>query len=265
MSLGDDELSRLLSLDEGAGPASAIAEARAAAMVEAALSGAGFAPPASVKTDARRRMRSRRPLWLSLGGVLVAGLAAAAYLGTRGGDRTDHPASVAPPGPPLPPPVDAPADAPAVAAPVPPAAAEPAEPVRPGPRPARKEVEEWLARANALRGQKRWTAADALYTRVARAAPRTAAAHVALVASGTLHLEHLGDPAGARQRFRAALSARQNGAVAEEARFGLAEAARRTGNTRAEAAALRELVRKHPGSPLVPRADKRLREITQTR
>ncbi len=262
MSARDDELARLLDL-EGAGPASAIAEARAAAMVEAALVGAGFAPPASVKTDASRRMHLRRPFWLALGGVFAAGLATAAYLGTRGAARTDRPSSVTPL--PAPPPAEAPTDAAPALVPAPPAPVEPEAPSRPGPRPARREVDEWLARANALRGQRRWTAADALYARVAKAAPRTAAAHVALVASGTLHLEHLGDPAGARQRFRAALSARQEGAVAEEARFGLAEAARRTGNVRAEAAALRELVRRHPASPLVPRAQKRLGEIAPAR
>ncbi len=263
MTVRDDELTRLLTLDESAGPASAIAEARAATLVDAALAGAGLAAPASVLTDSPRRIRPRWPIWLSLGGLLAAGLAAAGYVSLHGHDRADHAAPAA---------VPAPAPTPADAQPV--AAAEPAVPPAvaleepgplPEPRPARREIEAWLARANALRGRKRWTAADSLYARVAKAAPRTAAAHVALVASGTLHLEHLGDPAGARQRFRAALAARENGAVAEEARSGLAEAARRSGDRAAEATALRELVRRHPSSPLVPRAEARLREIAPPR
>jgi hypothetical protein len=125
--------------------------------------------------------------------------------------------------------------------------------------------EDLLAAANAARAAHRWREADALYARVASGAPAELAQQTALVASASLHLEHLGDPAGALRRFRAALAAGPHDALAEDARWGLAEAARATGNVTAEAAALDDFVVHHASSPRAARARTRRTELGATR
>lgn len=117
--------------------------------------------------------------------------------------------------------------------------------------------EDLLAEANAARKRKAWKEADALYARVVDEHAGTAAAQIALVASATLHLEHLEDPRGAVKRFQKALA----GPVAEEARYGLAEAYRALGDDAAEAAALTDFLRHHPDSPLAERARKRRAQL----
>ena len=89
-----------------------------------------------------------------------------------------------------------------------------------------------------------------LYLEVVRDHDKSASAQVALVASATLHLEHLGDPRGAMQRFRAAIG-RVSGPLAEEARYGLAEAYR----------ALGDFLRHHGDSALADRARARRAEL----
>jgi hypothetical protein len=118
-----------------------------------------------------------------------------------------------------------------------------------------------LAEANAARAGHRWREADALYTRVARGEPGRLAVQAALVASGSIHLEHLGDPTGAAQRFRAALTGGPRAALAEDARWGLAEAARVTGDPVGERLALDDFLAHHAGSPRAPRARARRMEL----
>jgi hypothetical protein len=190
------------------------------------------------------------------------------------------------PGPPAPPSIEAPA-------PTPPPAPQPAvrsdrvkraitgEPARatgatgrrraskpvvasaedPAPAPAPRTPDDLLAEANAARAAHRWRDADALYARVAGGAPVGLAAQAALVASATIHLEHLGDPAGAARRFAAALASGPRDALAEDARWGLAEAARATGDTAAERRALDDFLAHHAGSPRAPRARARRTEL----
>jgi hypothetical protein len=124
-----------------------------------------------------------------------------------------------------------------------------------------KEAEDLLARANALRGERRWQDADGVYAEVAKRYPRSAAAYVAQVASAGLRLDHLKDGGGARKLYRAALAARPTGPLAEEARYGLARALRVLGDREGERAALEAFVAKHPGSPLAASARKRLGEL----
>ena len=107
--------------------------------------------------------------------------------------------------------------------------------------PADAPVEDIVALANQQRKEKRWRAAEALYERVMRDHAGTDAAAIATVASASLHLDHLADPAGALRRFRRALRLRPDGPLAEEARWGLAETYRALGDVEAERAALRAL------------------------
>src|SRR5262249_10496797 len=96
----------------------------------------------------------------------------------------------------------------------------------PAPAPPAVAPEDLLAEANAARAEHRWRQADALYAQVASGPETSLAVQAALVASATIRLEHMADPAGAARRFRAALAAGPRDALAEDARWGLAESAR---------------------------------------
>ena len=127
--------------------------------------------------------------------------------------------------------------------------------------PADAPVEDIVALANQQRKEKRWRAAEALYERVMRDHARTDAAAIATVASASLHLDHLADPAGALRRFRQALRLRPDGPLAEEARWGLAETHRALGDVEAESAALEGFLAAHPRSVNAARARQRLTEL----
>ena len=127
--------------------------------------------------------------------------------------------------------------------------------------PADAPVEDIVALANQQRKEKRWRAAEALYERVMRDHARTDAAAIATVASASLHLDHLADPAGALRRFRQALRLRPDGPLAEEARWGLAETHRALGDVEAERAALDRFLSAHPRSVNAARARQRLAEL----
>jgi hypothetical protein len=127
--------------------------------------------------------------------------------------------------------------------------------------PADATPEDLLRLANERRRAKRWSDADAVYRRVIKDHGSSSSAYVAMVASASLHLDHLDDAAGARKLFRQALSRQPSGALVEEARFGLAEAERALGDESAERAALSLFVAAHPDSPLAERARARLRQV----
>jgi hypothetical protein len=84
---------------------------------------------------------------------------------------------------------------------------------------------------------------------------------VAEIASAALHLQHLGDPAGALGTFRRTLLARPTGPLAEEARWGIVESHRALGDTHAETLALREFLQHHAASAFAPAARRRLDRI----
>lgn len=121
--------------------------------------------------------------------------------------------------------------------------------------------EDLMKQANEQRRARRWPAAEALYQRVMTEHPGTSAAYVAAIAAASIRLDHLGDPRGALALYRSALRRGPDRALAEEARWGVAEAHRALGNAARERRALEELTRAHPGSPLVPRAEARLRAL----
>lgn len=120
---------------------------------------------------------------------------------------------------------------------------------------------ELLAEADGLRDQRAWAEADRLYDAVAGRFPGSEAAVVASVSSGSLRLNHLGDAAGALEAYQRALEAQPAGPLAEEARWGIAEARRDLGDAPGEAAALRDFLEHHPRSPLAPAVRHRLARI----
>jgi tetratricopeptide (TPR) repeat protein len=290
-----EDLEALFALDGAAGPARRIPSAKAAALIEAALAGAAFADgtapdagrfdddeaPTRVELRAApqavppaRPRTPRRVLMMAAALVLVVGgTAAGAYVWVQHEAPAPVPLVPRHPFAPTPPRVaEAPEPAPldeSVPAPV---ALPPAELEMPidridrnekkrRPAEVEKEAEDLLARANTLRGERKWQDADDVYEQVAKKYPRSAAAYVAQVASAGLRLDHLSNAASARTLYQAALSARPDGPLAEEARYGLARALRALGDVEGERAALEAFVAGYPASPLRAHAQKRLQEL----
>lgn len=275
----DQELQQLLALDSAPGPAAPIDAERADAIVEAALAGAGFgpgpAPGGGGATSAAPAASSKLALVAGAGLAAVA-IALLAWYVTR-----QRPAELSAPPPDAlledagglaelgasdaPPPRgedDADESSMIELEDTPAADREPVVPERPTRRkPATEEATDLLAAANAKRAEKKWRESDRLYARVVERAPKSLAAQTALVASGSIHLEHLGDPRGAAKRFSRALAIAPRGALAEDARWGLVEAARALRDKAAERAALDEFLAHHPTSPLAPRAKARRAEL----
>jgi hypothetical protein len=133
------------------------------------------------------------------------------------------------------------------------------------PLPSDAPVGDIVSLANQRRKDKRWRAAEALYERAMRDHAGTDAAAIATVASASLHLDHLDDPAGALRRFHRALRLRPDGPVAEEARWGLAETHRALGDDAAERAALRAFLSAHPRSVNAALARRRLAQLGAAR
>jgi len=277
----DRELERLFDLDEAAGPARPIDASRSAAIITAALRGAGFPSGGGSGGAAGAKSAIATRLALVAGGAAVV-IGVTVWWLARAPAR---PAELSAPVPAAsvpaaivraadPPPAAAPASAAAAApvtddeaAPEPgdPPPVPPAPPARTRPRPREHarvdaprtptEATDLLARANAARLVHDWRGADALYRRVARGGGGDGlAAQTALVASAELHLEHLGDPAGAARRFRAVLAGGPDAALAEDARWGLAESARVAGDAAAERRALDDFLAHHPASARAERA-----------
>jgi len=308
----DQKLERAFRLDESAGPAKPLERGVEAAIVLAALSGAGFAVPPPVGgggggaapatpgasgvpgvkgATATAKASAVGKLALVIGGgAAVTAAVIVAWIAVR--PRHEETIATTQPATPVvraqtPPAPEAPAPQPAAPVVSPPvvvhverpapapaphahhdrdrhveathAPAEPAPEIAPEPPAAPEDL---LAEANAARAAHQWSKADALYAKVA-AMPNRLAADTALVADAQLHLEHLGDPAGAARRFRAALAASPRGALAEDARWGLAEAARALGDAGAEKAALDDFLAHHADSPLASRARARAAELSK--
>jgi hypothetical protein len=251
-------MTEALRLDGGAGPALPISDAAAAAIIGGALERAFGAPGGGGGGAGGFGAK------IAGGVVAAAAVAGLVWWIAKPDERMQRAASV-----PVPvaapvaqveplPPEPAPIPEVEVTIPVPVPAPEREKPA-PRKEPARS-VEDLMAEANAARKAKQWKKADALYLEVVRDHANSASAQVALVASATLHLEHLGDAKGAQQRFRAAIG-RVSGPLAEEARYGLAEAYRALGDDAAEAKALDDFLRHHADSPLADRARSRRGEL----
>jgi tetratricopeptide (TPR) repeat protein len=275
----DDDLQQLLALDSFPGPALALDAADADAIIANALAGAGFGPAGGGPGHGGAvRGGLATGTKLAIGALALAIVVVIAILALR----RPHGHAVAPP---IDAAIDAAPDASGSGAASPGSASaapaaidagsaaddtaddadieldpEPAHPHKQHPVETRAP-DDLLGEANAKRAAKQWRESDTLYMRVVRRAPKSLAAQTALVASGSLHLEHLGDPRGATKRFRRALAIAPNGALAEEARWGLAEAARAQHDDAAEAHALDDFLAHHASSPLAPRARMRRSEL----
>lgn len=266
----DAEIERMLALDAGPGPALPISTSHADAIVEAALAGAGYGPGGgSGGSGAGTAAGTKLAI---IGGAAIVAIAVALLVGRRhrGHEEAVPPADAAiaddrggsgslaltdePPAPPTVAPLaDANTSEEITIDP-------PAGPTRTKAAP-KASAADLLGEANAKRAAKQWRESDRLYARVVDRAPRSLAAQSALIASASLHLEHFRDPKGAAQRLRKALAIAPSGALAEEARWGLAEAARALHDRNAEAAALDDFLAHHASSPLAPRAKARRAEL----
>jgi tetratricopeptide (TPR) repeat protein len=274
----EDDLPDLLpSLDAQAGPARPLSEqefALFAARIEQQFSRP--VPPRS------RRLPGRRILLVA---ATFAASAAAAVYGVAV-LQSEGP-SVAPnvlPGQSTPPPaLEAPAlEAPTLEAPAQPTRAAPADAAAselPSERPARlnaaqatsksaprsnsvrsrSPADDRLAAANALRGERRYREAIGAYLQVIELDPDGMPAAVARVAAAEMRLEHFGDVAGAEQLYRQAKT--RGGELTAEAQFGLAQVFRARAETGRERRALEEFVARHPQSPLVAAARRRLQAL----
>ncbi|OFX20243.1 MAG: hypothetical protein A2V77_16710 [Anaeromyxobacter sp. RBG_16_69_14] len=263
-------------LDGLPGPARALTSARSAAMVRSIVDAALADPDAPARAEAPARMGWRRALRFAAA-ILFCFSGAVAPALVRHVKHTVAPRSpVAPPRQPeprrerkhdlAPPAVEPPRTVAPVPRPMPPAPIVSVP--RPNVSPAVEELdvekappEDLLALANERRRVRDWGGADRLYRATSRRFPDSDAAVVAGVASATLHLEQLRDAAGALRDYRQALATRPTGPLAEEARWGIAEAERALGDSAAEALALRDFLAKHPGSALAPAARRRQAEL----
>ena len=113
-----------------------------------------------------------------------------------------------------------------------------------------------LAAANSLRSRHRYREALALYSQVIESDPNGIQASAARVAAAEMKLEQFGDIAGAERLYREAKT--QGGELTAEAQFGLSQVARARGDAPAERRALQDFLARHPESPLVSAARRRL-------
>jgi tetratricopeptide (TPR) repeat protein len=113
-----------------------------------------------------------------------------------------------------------------------------------------------LAAANSLRSRHRYREALALYSQVIEIDPSGIQASAARVAAAEMKLEQFGDIAGAERLYREAKT--QGGELTAEAQFGLSQVARARGDGPAERRALQDFLARHPESPLVSAARRRL-------
>lgn len=249
------------ALDDEPGPARPLSPQQASALVRGALDVA-FSPPPPV-APAPKPWYARRAVWMTGAGLAVVGAVAVGVWSAR------QPPPPVPPVPreaevkqaPPPPVVREEAPPPPEAAPVAEAPAPTVPETRPAPRPT-AEPEDLLRRANERRAQGQWRAAESLYQRVLQASPGTESAYVALVASGGLRLEHLGDARGALRQYQQALRLRPAGSLSEEARHGVARAWRALGDTVQEKRALEDFLAAHPDSLRAESAKHRLAQLS---
>jgi tetratricopeptide (TPR) repeat protein len=127
------------------------------------------------------------------------------------------------------------------------------------PNVSRSAVADRLAAANALRARHRYREALALYLQVIEIAPNGMQASVARVAAAEMRLEQFGDVAGAERLYREART--QGGELTAEAQFGLAQVARARADAAGERRALQDFLLRHPESPLVSAARRRLHTL----
>jgi tetratricopeptide (TPR) repeat protein len=141
---------------------------------------------------------------------------------------------------------------------------EPSE--RPEPVPAKSASEarvaqDLLERANRLRGEGRYRAAERTYLRVVTQNPSGAAGYTARVAAAGLRLERLDDAKGALRLYDDALRASPSGPLTPEVHEGMAHAYRALQRPSDERSALLALLARQASGPAAERARQRLRVL----
>jgi tetratricopeptide (TPR) repeat protein len=263
MTTHDDDVlavESLLKLDTGPGPAVRIGDDASRALVSNALDEAMEETPQGATNAPRSRKMS---MGLVAAAVIFGTSAAAAalYVWTDGMGLVHEDAVHSSTSPAIP---QVPQEEPGPEEPVMPIihVDEPMDGPVPADRPTRPRkvvpASELLARANQLRAQRRWRDAERAYRTVFRQHRGTPESYSAMVAAASLELEHLNGPREALRLYRQALAARPSGALAAEARYGIAAAYRKLGNREQEREALREFISKHPTSLRKTRAQTRL-------
>ncbi|HEY2515518.1 MAG TPA: hypothetical protein VGI39_31840 [Polyangiaceae bacterium] len=234
----------LPGLDDQAGPAEPITEARARELVDSVLDAGGLSRP-----GVRGVRRVPRAAW-----VLAAALASAAAAAATVTFRQASVQRETPPPPPvaseLAPLVE---PAPAANAPAPPEVSLPSTPSSPS---------DLLGQANELRAARRWPEATRTYERVILENISPSATYTAEVAAADLRLDHLADPRGALRLYNLAVR-NGPGPLGEQAYWGIARASRALGNARAEKAALDRYVARYPQGLFLVEAQERARALAQ--
>jgi tetratricopeptide (TPR) repeat protein len=247
----ENNLATLLRAD-GEGPAERIDAAAAARLIEGVLDQAQAAP---VKT-----LRIPKYGWLLVAALVLTGSAMGMYaaLGERSEPQLAAPARRATPRPAAPATVTEPSEPAAVAA---------GQVQDPEPQPSASadagvfSAPDLLARANRLRGDGKFRAAERAYLRVVAQSPASPSAYAARVAAAALRREHLSDPKGALALYGQALRSDPKGALGPEIHAGMAEVYGQLGQTAQERRALQALLRRSPQGPAAERARKRLQEL----
>ena len=116
--------------------------------------------------------------------------------------------------------------------------------------------------ARACRTKKDWSCAADKYQKLTEAYPGRTEAVTVLVPLAQIELDHLGRAKRALKHFRAYLSKKPAGPLAEEARYGTCRALRALGKKRAAQKALEQFLSLHPSSIYAPNARAMLREIS---
>lgn len=269
-SAPQDELESLLR-SEGAGPALLLYDEATRALVGGALDRALGGGPDRARVTALRPKRVSRVGWLAVAAVVFTGSAAAMYAAQRGQRMSAASAPVAPrAAPPRPAqPVTGSLTAPTLAEPA--AAPTPARTgagtgagseatVRVGGG-ENGRLEDLLLRANRLRGEGRYGAAERTYLRVIAESPGGGAAYSARVAAAGLRSEQLSDPRGAVRLYAQALRLSPSGPLTPEIHDGMAQAFRKLGTGPKEREALEAVLANQPEGPAAERARRRLREL----
>lgn len=217
--------------------------------------------------------RARKPWWLAIAvglGLISAGSVFAAvrswpelraYLGAS--DRPAQP--VAPAAVRSSVQLPAPSSPPASVAPEPPTAEAKSlpPPVSPAHRAAGpRSAADLFARANQLRAEQRWAAAEALYLRVLDDAGSADARSTAALAAAELRLSQLHDPRAALALFERTLALAPASVLAEQAQHGIAQSYRALGDSAKERAALQAFLDAYPHSAMRARASDRLRALS---
>jgi tetratricopeptide (TPR) repeat protein len=119
-----------------------------------------------------------------------------------------------------------------------------------------------FARANQLRAEQRWAAAEALYLRVLTEAGSADARSTAALAAAELRLNQLHDPRAALALFGRTLALAPASVLAEQAQHGIAQSYRALGDSAKERAALQTFLAAYPRSAMRARASSRLRALS---